>query len=109
MPIRLVGGSTIGEGRVEIFHNNAWATVCDDSWNNTDASVVCKQLGLGTSGTAVWRAQFGRGSGIILLDEVNCTDHHSNIFYCPHNGFENHDCSHREDAGVRCSNLQSKC
>ena len=42
LPIRLAGGNSIGEGRVEVLYNNSLATVCDDRWDNTDAGVVCK-------------------------------------------------------------------
>ena len=44
--VRLVGGSTALEGRVEICNNNnTWGTICDDSWSTNDANVVCAQLG----------------------------------------------------------------
>ena len=49
--IRLRGGTNRYEGRVEICNNNAWGTVCDDSWSTFDARVVCRQLGFSTIGT----------------------------------------------------------
>ena len=48
--LRLLGGVESYEGRVEICLNNKWGTVCDNAWDRNDASVVCKQLGLQTSG-----------------------------------------------------------
>ena len=48
--LRLVGANIPNEGRVEICMNNVWGTVCDDSWNTNDATVVCRQLGYSTQG-----------------------------------------------------------
>ena len=43
--LHLAAGTAANEGRVEICYDNQWGTVCDDSWSNIDARVVCRQLG----------------------------------------------------------------
>ena len=49
--VRLVGGVYSFEGRLEIFVNDTWGTVCHDRFGTEDAMVVCRQLGLETSST----------------------------------------------------------
>ena len=101
--IRLVGGSSYNEGRVEVNYNGEWGTVCDDGWDDTDAGVVCRQLEFGSSGMAIGSAGFGQGSGSIWLDSVTCTGNESTLASCGHLGVGIvGNCSHSEDAGVRC-------
>ena len=102
--VRLAGGSSYDEGRVEVKYDGEWGTVCDDGWDDTDARVVCRQLGFGSSGTAIGSAGFGQGSGSILLDVVTCIGSESTLASCGHLGIGiTRTCSHSEDAGVRCT------
>lgn len=100
--IKLVG-STLCSGRVEIFYNNTWGTVCDDEWDLSDAEVVCRELGCGTAVEALSEAYFGEGENAIWLDDVECSGNESSLTECRHNGFGNENCNHNEDAGVVCS------
>ena len=102
--IRLVGGSSYNEGTVEIYYNGEWGTVCDDEWDDTDAGVVCRQLGFGTYGSSYSLAYFGEGSGPIWLDSVTCIGNESTLALCHHLGVnvKTYCRSHYEDAGVRC-------
>ena len=107
--MRLVEGNSSYEGRVEVYYNGEWGTVCDDGWDDTDAGVVCRQLGFGLSGTAIGSAGFGQGSGSIWLDSVTCTGSESTLTSCGHLGVNiTRNCSHSQDAGVMCRGLQSK-
>ena len=102
--IRLASGRDSSEGRVEIFHDGLWGTVCDDGWDLDDATVVCQQLGFPSAEVAVlFGTTFGAGTGPIWLDEVDCTGSETNLTQCSHNGFGNEDCGHSEDAGVQCA------
>ncbi|XP_059355543.1 macrophage receptor MARCO-like [Carassius carassius] len=96
--VRLVG--TSNRGRIEVFHENVWGTVCDDSFDTVDGLVVCKMLGFQRA-TQVFTA--GAGTGRIWLDEVRCTGNERSIFDCPHAGMGVNNCNHGEDVGVSCT------
>lgn len=101
--VRLVGGLIPSNGRVEVYYNGAWGTVCDDGWDINDANVVCRMLGYARAVSAPFGARFGGGSGQILLDDVNCRGTEATLRDCENNGLSQHNCGHSEDAGAVCS------
>ncbi|CAG09101.1 unnamed protein product, partial [Tetraodon nigroviridis] len=100
--LRLVGGPRQCSGRVEVLYKGQWGTVCDDEWQLANGDVVCRQLGCGHAVSAPTSAHFGRGTGPIWLDNVECTGQESTLTHCSHNSFGDNNCGHGEDAGVIC-------
>ena len=97
-----MGGSSSTEGRVEVFHNGEWGTVCDDSWDISDANVVCRMLGHSRASSAPTNAHFGAGSGKTWLDDVACLGSESRLWDCPKSPWGLENCGHSEDASVVC-------
>ncbi len=63
LPIRLADGTSPLNGRVEVYYNGTWGTVCDDYWDIHDGQVVCRQLGFVTALAVHGTARFGQGEG----------------------------------------------
>ncbi|NXT93636.1 MARCO protein, partial [Anhinga rufa] len=95
--IRIAGGGR--RGRVEIFYQDSWGTICDDGWGTPDASVVCRMLGYNRAVSAFTATP---GTGRIWLDDVNCNGREHSIFDCEKLDWGVNNCSHNEDAGVEC-------
>ncbi|XP_007106758.2 soluble calcium-activated nucleotidase 1 isoform X1 [Physeter macrocephalus] len=102
--MRLADGDAANEGRVEIYYSGQWGTVCDNLWDLTDASVVCRALGFRNATEALGRATFGPGRGPVLLDKVQCTGTEPSLASCTFPGWMKSHCSHDKDAGVICTN-----
>jgi len=105
--VRLVSGTNNKEGRVEIFYNGKWGTICDDFWDIKDANVVCKQLNFTRATAAKSYAHFGVGQDPIWLDDVECSGSEKKLSDCKHNGWGSHNCVHNEDAGVVCGEINT--
>ncbi|XP_072037008.1 uncharacterized protein [Amphiura filiformis] len=101
--IRLGLETKRGNGRVEIYHNNQWGTVCNDYWDIDDATVVCRQLGY-PSATGYRQKKAGNLSMPIWLDNLRCDGIESKLIDCVHNGWGIHNCDsdHSADAFVQC-------
>ncbi|NWR56161.1 DMBT1 protein, partial [Bucorvus abyssinicus] len=101
--LRLVGGLSQCVGRVEVFFDNKWGTVCDNGWDLRDAAVVCRQLGCGTAVSALSAGRFGWGDSPIWLDDVSCTGEETNLFSCQAKLWGDHNCHHGQEASVVCA------
>ena len=99
--VRLTGGPTKYEGRVEVYHNNKWSKVChnNNGWDLNTAQVVCNELGYGRA-IAARNLFFARRQGV-WLDDLKCVGTEWTIRNCLHKGFQN--CRYYYVAGVQCA------
>ncbi|XP_049330423.1 deleted in malignant brain tumors 1 protein-like isoform X21 [Astyanax mexicanus] len=98
--VRLVDGGHRCAGRVEVFYNRTWRSVCGKNWDIRDAAVVCRELGCGE---AVFKnVQFGPRSA--WMDYVNCSGSESSVKHCRSAGWVEQICNRL--AGVICSGVR---
>lgn len=124
--LRIAGG-TSSRGRLEVFLDAQWGTVCDDEFDNREAQVACRQMGFsnGTDDTTGIYTHWSPAETQVPvhLDDLLCTGSESKLIDCrlrcdndnPHNnnshanlaacpdGLDNPNCLHNEDAGVNCT------
>lgn len=99
--VRLVDGNSTA-GRVEIYLDGVWGTVCDDYWDVTDGNVVCRQLGFSGAISVQSNAFYGGGEDPTNMDDVQCLGGEDRLADCVHVDSLNENCGHSEDAGVVC-------
>lgn len=124
--MRLIGGATQIEGRVEICINNVWGTVCDDSWTAQASNIVCRQLGYQAFGGYYKKiiiiviycflgsipkyssGGYGLSSLPIILTGLQCTGSEDSLLDCNRNLYELLTCYNYELAGVKCEGMYEK-
>lgn len=100
--VRLVGGESHNQGRLEVYLNDQWGSVCDDGFSvDLAGDIACKQLGyIGavsfTSGTLP-----GDETLPINIDDIECTDQEQKLSDCGRAVI--HNCIHPEDVNLVCS------
>ncbi|XP_025102838.1 deleted in malignant brain tumors 1 protein-like [Pomacea canaliculata] len=100
---RLMSGTAPWNGRLEILFHGIWSTVCDTGFGNEEAIVACKMLGFNSSQVVVVKSNFyEKGSGSILLDNVDCQGNESRLEQCEHSTYYNTGCQHDNDVGIIC-------
>eukprot|EP00057_Strongylocentrotus_purpuratus_P008414 XP_011662888.1 PREDICTED: neurotrypsin-like [Strongylocentrotus purpuratus] len=104
-PVRLAGGPSLQEGRVEILYNGEWGTVCDRGWTVFDkpSDIVCYSIGLGNAEATYGGGRYEQGTGPMVLDDVFCPiPTVTSIIQCRSEGFGVGYCNPSAEAGVRC-------
>ena len=97
--------STQFGGRLEVYYNNEWGTVCNNSWGSSDATVACRQMGfVGVNDSKTSRFGFASYYQRIWLNDVACRGSELQLIDCSHAGIGNEDCGHRKDVGIVCTN-----
>ncbi|XP_053388860.1 scavenger receptor cysteine-rich domain superfamily protein-like, partial [Mercenaria mercenaria] len=109
-PIRLVNGDTPHSGRIEVFHNNKWGTVCEKGFTKADAQVVCQTIGYNVStdlAIVIDKYDSGYTPYNVMIRNLTCIGNESDISLCPSNewdsGYEN--CPYSgsyQSVGVNC-------
>ena len=92
-------------GRVEIYYNSTWGTICWDGWTSYETRPVCNEIGFGyaSDGRRAPRDKIVTGLPI-LLGFVYCNGE-ERLSECRHGGYYqiSPTCSHADDVWVECS------
>ena len=85
-----------------MYIGDQWVRVCDDGWDDTEATVVCKQLGFGTTGR-VQQFQISGDEEQIKIPNFSCSGNESTLLNCNHREMEMMNCDNSDDVGVICT------
>ncbi|XP_001196501.2 uncharacterized protein LOC756768 [Strongylocentrotus purpuratus] len=107
--LRLGGGSTAREGRLEVAYENniqpgKWASVCGDGWTNEDAIVACNEAGFPGPAVAIRHAKekYGESYLNVMLTNVNCNPEAPSLLECRNTSADARPCRTGREAGAIC-------
>ncbi|XP_074806142.1 antigen WC1.1-like [Natator depressus] len=106
--LRLVSESDCA-GRLEVFYNGTWGSVCSNQMSGVTPAIVCKQLHCGDGGQLARDFAYGEGSGPTWLDHVSCREQDRSLWQCPSGLWKQQSCDNRaEETHISCSGIKEK-
>ncbi|XP_043935087.1 scavenger receptor cysteine-rich type 1 protein M130-like [Protopterus annectens] len=108
--LRLANGENRCQGRLEVFHNGTWGTVCSNglSRNSPAIRIVCQQLSCGQSGDLQTSSKFGKSLNHKSVNNVNCLEHHLSLWQCPSSAWFDKPCDSDEEVHIICSDTSER-
>ena len=100
-----------GNGLLQVYHDYKWGTVCNKGFDDRDANVACRQLGLRSAVSWGTMPRPMRGADIMhrptWMSGLACTGVEAWLEHCPFDGWgEATGCGHDSDVWVECANQQ---
>ncbi|XP_049460221.1 scavenger receptor cysteine-rich type 1 protein M130-like [Epinephelus fuscoguttatus] len=100
--VRLVDGTSLCSGRLEVKSNQRWSSVCEADFDQQDAEVVCRELGCGAP-SVLQGALYGEVEAPVWTKEFQCGGHESALLDCRSSGSDRNTCSPGKAVGLTCS------
>ncbi|XP_042070124.1 CD5 antigen-like [Haplochromis burtoni] len=100
--VRLLNGSSLCSGRLEVKSNQSWSSVCEADFDQQDAEVVCRELGCGPP-SVLQGALYGEVEAPVWSKEFQCGGHESALLDCRSSGSARNSCSPGKAVGLTCS------
>ncbi|KAM4605965.1 scavenger receptor cysteine-rich type 1 protein M130-like [Polymixia lowei] len=100
--VRLVNGTSLCSGRVEVKTKQSWASVCEADFDQQDAEVVCRELGCGAP-SVLQGALYGEVEAPFWTKEFQCEGDESLLLDCGTSGSTRNTCSPGKAVGLTCS------
>ena len=104
VPVMLISyENNVNGGRVEVYYQGTWGTVCNQGWNIKDANVICRQLGFKAGTLFEYDSTAQPGNGTLWLKDLDCAGNESSITFCSRGSWNmTSGCSHQQDASLIC-------